>query len=147
MITASPSPERAADVRVNRWKHKTGGSLTMFESFYHAFHGIWVGLKKERNIRIHAAAAATVISLGVWLKVDAASWVALILAIGIVIATEFFNTSLEHLVDISSNSQYHKSARYAKDTAAAAVLCTSIMALAVGCWVFVPKLAHIFHLI
>ncbi len=117
----------------------------MIESFYHAFHGIWVGLREERNVRIHLVAAVAVIALGLWLRVDLTSWALLALAIGLVLTTEFLNTALEHLVDISAGHEYHQSARYAKDTAAAAVLCASFMAAAVGCAVFLPRLAHVLH--
>lgn len=112
----------------------------MIESFYHAFHGIWIGLKEERNVRIHFCLVALVTALGIWLKVDAQGWISLIIAMSMVVAAEFVNTSLEHLVDISSNNEYHESARYAKDTAAAAVLIASVAAATIGAIVFVPKL-------
>jgi diacylglycerol kinase len=122
------------------WVHKTGPAITMIESFYHAFHGIWVGLKEERNVRIHFCLVAVVTALGLWLKVNTQDWISLIIAMSIVVTAEFVNTSLEHLVDISSNNEYHESARYAKDTAAAAVLIASVAAAAIGMIVFVPKL-------
>ncbi len=117
----------------------------MIESFYHAFHGIWIGLKEERNVRIHFASAVLVIGLGLWLNVDLIGWAFLAVAVGFVLTTEFLNTSLEHLVDISANGEYHESARYAKDTAAAAVLCSSVMAIAIGAVVFMPKLLKFVH--
>ncbi|HEY9679631.1 MAG TPA: diacylglycerol kinase family protein [Drouetiella sp.] len=122
------------------WLRKTGPAITIIESFYHAFHGIWIGLKEERNVRIHFSLVVLVTVLGVWLKVDAQSWISLIIAMSMVVAAEFVNTSLEHLVDISANNEYHQSAKYAKDTAAAAVLISSIAAAAIGSIVFVPKL-------
>lgn len=118
----------------------------MIESFYHAFHGIWIGLKEERNVRIHFLSAVAVTAMGIWLQVDLTGWAFLAIAIGMVLTTEFLNTSLEHLVDISAGGQYHESARYAKDTAAAAVLCASVISLAIGLIVFVPKLLPFFHL-
>ena len=125
------------------WKKKTSRAANMIESFYHAFHGIWVGLREERNVRIHFLSALLVLGLGLWLKVDQVGWVALALAIGLVLTTEFLNTALEHLVDIASNGEYHDSARYAKDTAAAAVLCASGIALIIGAVIFVPRLMHL----
>jgi diacylglycerol kinase len=125
---------------VSSWRRKTGNSSHMIESFFHAFHGIWVGVKEERNLRVHFLAAAVVAAAGIWLKLDFASWTALILASGLVLITEFLNTALEHLVDLASEGRYYKSARYAKDTAAAAVLCASITAVIIGCMVFLPRL-------
>lgn len=129
-----------ASIVPRAWLRKTGPAITMIESFYHAFHGIWIGLKEERNVRIHFCLVALVTALGIWLKVDAQGWISLIIAMSMVVAAEFVNTSLEHLVDISSNNEYHESARYAKDTAAAAVLIASVAAATIGAIVFVPKL-------
>jgi diacylglycerol kinase len=122
------------------WRKKTGRSKNLLESFYHAFEGVWIGLKRERNLRIHFCLVPVVCSLAVWLHIDTTGWLALILSMSFVIAAEFLNTSIEHLVDISTNGQYHLSAKYAKDTAAAAVLFASATAALVGVVVFGPKL-------
>ncbi|RTL38795.1 MAG: diacylglycerol kinase family protein [Candidatus Melainabacteria bacterium] len=141
--SAYTEPSAAAQVSTivpQAWHRKTGPAITMIESFYHAFHGIWIGLKEERNVRIHFSLVLVVTVLGLWLKVSTQDWISLIVAMSIVVSAEFVNTSLEHLVDISSNNEYHESARYAKDTAAAAVLIASVAAAAIGMIVFVPKL-------
>lgn len=127
------------------WQRKNSRAATLVESFYHAFHGIYVGLKQERNLRIHFCAAIIAVALGAWLKLDNVCWFALSLAIGMVIVAEFLNTALEHLVDLAARGQYHKSARYAKDTAASAVLVASFVAAAVGAGVFVPRLLALVH--
>lgn len=136
----SISAAEASTIVPRAWLRKTGPAITMIESFYHAFHGIWIGLKEERNVRIHFSLVVVVTGLGLWLKVSTQDWIALIIAMSLVVSAEFVNTSLEHLVDISSNNEYHESARYAKDTAAAAVLIASVAAAAIGMIVFVPKL-------
>jgi undecaprenol kinase len=125
------------------WRRKTGNSAHMIESFFHAFHGIWVGFKEERNLRIHFLAAVVVVGLGMWLHLDMPSWTALVLAMGLVLVTEFVNTAIEHLVDLASEGRYHQSARYSKDTAAAAVLCASAAAAVIGGIVFWPYLVPI----
>ena len=125
------------------WRKKTGRSKNLLESFYHAFEGVWIGLKRERNLRIHFCLVPVVCGLAVWLNVDVTSWLVLILAMSFVIAAEFLNTSIEHLVDISTNGQYHLSAKYAKDTAAAAVLFASGTAALVGLVIFGPRLLAI----
>jgi diacylglycerol kinase len=126
------------------WQKKTGRAATLIESFYHAFHGIYVGLKEERNVRIHFCAAIIATALGLYLELDSTSWLALALAIGLVISMEFLNTALEHLVDLAARGQYHHSARYAKDTAAGAVLIASIVAMITGAFIFLPRLAVLF---
>lgn len=126
------------------WKRKTGRCGSMIESFYHAFQGISLALKEQRNLRIHFLCAAVVVVLGFYFKVDAISWFALLLSIGFVISAELFNTALEHMVDLSAEGEYRLHARKAKDTAAAAVLVASIIAAAVGAIVFVPRILALF---
>ena len=126
-----------------RWQRKTGRAGSLIESFYHAFHGIKVGLKEQRNLRIHFMAAPVVVILGVVLHIDVVSWLALVFVMGLVISTEFMNTAIEHLVDISAEGQYKYAARCAKDTAASAVLTASFVAIIVGLLVFVPKIIEL----
>ncbi len=121
------------------WKRKTGQAANVIESFYHAIHGLGVGLRGQRNLRIHLVAAVAVTIAGFYFKIDTTGWLALVIAMGLVISTELINTSLEHLVDIATDGQYRLSARLAKDTAAASVLVASIVAMAIGAIVFGPK--------
>ncbi len=121
------------------WKRKTGQAANLVESFYHAIHGVGVGLRGQRNLRIHLVAAVAVVIAGFYFSIDTIGWLALVIAMGLVISTELMNTALEHLVDIAAEGQYRLSARLAKDTAAAAVLVSSIVAVAIGLIVFGPK--------
>ena len=122
------------------WRRKNGRASSLFESFYHAFHGVWVGIRRERNLRIHFAMIPVVIGLGLALHFDSMGWLMLTLSMGLVITTEFLNTALEHLVDLATEGEYHISARYAKDTAAAAVLAAACCAAVIGAIVFVPAI-------
>jgi diacylglycerol kinase len=122
------------------WRRKNGRASTLFESFYHAFHGVWVGIKRERNLRIHFAMIPVVMALAIALHVDAVAWMMLTLSMGLVITAEFLNSALEHLVDLTTQGEYHLSARYAKDTAAAAVLAAAVGAVVIGAIVFVPAI-------
>ena len=107
-------------------------------SFGHALRGlrVWVS---QPNARIHCAAAAVVIALGLWLEVSRLEWVALVLAIALVMGAEALNTALEYVVDLAS-PEWQPLARDAKDVAAAAVLLCSLGAAVVGLLVFVPYL-------
>ena len=127
------------------WHRKAGRAGNLVESFYHAFHGVAVGLRDQRNLRIHFTLAIAVTIAGFFFKIDLMSWMALTIVMSLVISLEFVNTSLEHLVDISANNQYHYAARCAKDTAAAAVLAVSFAAMIVGLMVFGPKLLALFY--
>lgn len=125
------------------WKRRAERTASVLESFFHAFRGFAHAFKTERNLRIHVGVAFFVATTAAILRVDASGWAMLTLAVGIVIAAELVNTALERLVDIATNNEFHRIARDAKDTAAAAVLCTAIVAAIIGLLVFVPRLTSI----
>jgi undecaprenol kinase len=122
------------------WRRKAERTANLLESFFHAFRGFFFALRAERNLRIHVGIAFAVAIAAVVLRVDAQGWALLTLAIGAVITAELINTALERLVDIATNNEFHRAARDAKDTAAAAVLCCAVMAALVGGFVFIPRL-------
>jgi diacylglycerol kinase len=128
------------------WRTRIRAASTLAESFYHAFNGVLLGLRTERNLRIHFAAAAVIALLAFFLKVDQLGCLALAFAVGLVLTAEFINTSLEHLVDLASSRSYHPSAKAAKDTAAAAVLMASICACVIGLMVFGPKVLELLRI-
>lgn len=105
-------------------------------SFGHALRGLGVFVSQP-NARIQCVAALLVVALGWWLQVTAMEWVALVLAIALVMGAEALNTALEYVVDLAS-PEWHSLARDAKDVAAAAVLVCSIGAAVVGALVFWP---------
>lgn len=133
-------PDDAIAASDKPWDHKCTRASSVFESFYHAFNGVKIALATQRNLRIHFAITPLVLALAIAFGVEPWGFALLILAtIGLVIATELINTAIEHLVDIQANYQYHLSARYAKDTAAAAVMPSAFTAAVVGVVVFGPK--------
>lgn len=116
-------------------KHRSFG-----ESFSHALSGILVCLKRERSMRIHFAVALLVTACGFLLGISAAEWLVCLIFFALVMGVEALNTSLEALSDIISPEQNPK-IKFAKDTAAGAVLLCAIMAAIAGCIIFLPKLA------
>ena len=100
--------------------------------------GIKVVLQ-EPNAIIHVALAAAAVALGVYFQISTMEWVAVVLAISMVLGAEAMNTGIEKAVDLAS-PDWHATAGQAKDVAAAAVLICSIGAAVVGALIFVPKL-------
>jgi diacylglycerol kinase len=125
------------------WKVKAGRSQSLLESFYHAYSGVISGFESQRNLRIHVVAGLAAIVLGFVLRIELYSWIALSLAIGLVLTVEFANTALEHVVDLATENTYHPAAKAAKDTAAGAVLVASITALVTGAFIFLPHIARL----
>jgi diacylglycerol kinase len=134
------SSKREKGRKWRHWQHKTSRSGSVVESFYHAIHGLRVGFASQRNVRIHCAITVVVLAMALLLRVDAVGCLALSLATGFVLFAEYINTSLEHITDIQADFRYNRSARYAKDTAAAAVLIAALTAVLIGAIVFVPRL-------
>ncbi|OQY22188.1 MAG: hypothetical protein B6I34_06250 [Anaerolineaceae bacterium 4572_32.1] len=116
---------------------KTGNSLPA--SFRWAFAGLWHAIRTQRNIRIHILASAAVTAMGLWLGLDATRWTVLILTIALVFFAELINTVIETTIDLVT-TEYHPLAKAAKDTAAGAVLVTSMAAVAIGLLILGPPL-------
>ena len=69
---------------------------------------------------IHLIVVILVVVFGVWLKISLMEWLLCFILIGLVLATELVNTSLEAVVDLTC-PKIHPLAKIAKDTASAAV--------------------------
>lgn len=115
------------------------------DSFRNAFRGLRQAIARERNMRIHVAAAVLCILLGIVCRLDPVSWAVLFIAIGLVVVTELINTAVEKLVDMIT-TEYSTKARAVKDIAAGAVLVAAIVAVALGALVFIPPLLRLARL-
>ena len=115
------------------------GAVERFlRSFGHAARGLAVGFRTQRNLRVHALATAVVVALGLWHRIERWEWCALLLACGLVVAAELGNTAIEWLADRVTRER-EPAIRNVKDAAAGAVLAASLVAAAVGAFVFVPR--------
>jgi diacylglycerol kinase len=92
-------------------------------------------------MHLHLCAALAVVALGVWIGLLWWEWIAVVLAIALVMACEAINTSLEIVCDLITK-EFHPQIRDAKDIAAAAVLLAAIGAAIVGAIVFIPHLLY-----
>lgn len=108
-------------------------------AFSNAGAGIVYALRTQRNMKIHLAVGLVAIVLGFVLQIDAASWLAIIVCIALVIALECMNTAIESVVDLVS-PRYHELAKRAKDCAAGAVFIAAIGAVVVEAVIILPKL-------
>lgn len=107
-------------------------------SFVYAWTGIVYACKKERNLKIHLFAAATVLLAAAFTGLSAVEWLVIILLIGGMISLEMINTAIEHVVDLVTK-EIHPLAKYAKDVAAGAVLVYAIVSAIIGLLIFLPK--------
>ena len=112
------------------------------KSFGYAFEGIWTGIRKERNMRIHCLAVILVTAAGTFFGLSAAEWCICLLLFGMVSSLELVNTAVEAVVDLVTEEK-KPLAKIAKDTAAGAVLFTAVMAVIIGCIIFIPHLLEL----
>lgn len=110
-------------------------------SFKYAFEGVVQAYIGEQNLKIHSVIACLVIIFGFILKISYTEWLICLVLIGLVLMAEFFNTSIEYLVDLVS-PDIHPLAKATKDTASAGVLMIAIISAIIGLTIFVPKLIN-----
>ena len=112
---------------------------TFIRSFGYAIEGFRTAVATERNIKVQLFVGVLAIVAGVVLRIDALSWVLVLLCIGLVLFAELVNTSIEAIVDLATQD-LHPLAKRAKDIAAASVFTLSITAAVVGIIVFARAL-------
>lgn len=111
----------------------------LIDSFKYALQGIKEAFNGEQNIKIHILFSILVLIFGIILKISYTEWLILLLLIGLVIMSEFFNTAIEYVTDLASPN-ISEEAKYAKDISAGAVLVIAITSAIIGLIIFIPKL-------
>ena len=108
--------------------------LRFLKGFKYAFQGIFYALHTQKNMRFHASIMAFMFFFLLkydFFEISRSQFAILALTCGIVLTLEFFNSSIEAVVDLVS-PEYNRLAGIAKDTAAGAVLMSAIAAVVVG---------------
>ncbi|MBE7173390.1 MAG: diacylglycerol kinase family protein [Williamsia sp.] len=115
-------------------------SLRMrLRSFRFAWNGVLLFFYREHNARVHAVAALLAVVAGWRLRISAAEWTAVLVAIALVWITELINTAIEKIMDHLSPAP-HPQVKEIKDLAAGAVLIAALVACLIGCIIFIPKI-------
>ncbi len=110
-------------------------------SFRYAFAGVRLLFSEEHNARIHATITVLVVVAGIVLRVSPVEWGVLVICIGMVLAAEAFNSSIERIANYLTTERDDR-IRDIKDLAAGAVLLCAIAAAIVGLIVFVPHIVY-----
>ncbi len=118
---------------------KAWATVMKGKRFLDAFRGIQIVVVTTRHFVIHLFFAILSVALGFYYCISEMEWIAIIFAIGMVIAAEAFNTAIEIDIDLTS-PEYHPYARDTKDVAAGAVLISAFVAIIIGFIIFVPKI-------
>lgn len=121
---------------------KNNGKDPLYESFGYAFEGIWTGIRKERNMKIHCLAIICVTVAGTFFHISAVEWCVCLLLFALVASLELVNTAVEAVVDLVTEER-KPLAKIAKDTAAGAVLFSAVISVIIGCIIFIPYLLEL----
>ena len=110
-------------------------SKNPLDSFRHAVEGVMHTFRTQQNMRFHFFTVVLVLGAGLLYRLPRLEMLVLLFTVSLVLVTEMFNTAVEAVVDMITQS-YHPAAKFAKDIAAGAVLIASVNALVVGLIIF-----------
>ncbi len=108
-------------------------------SFHHAWDGLRNAVSTQPNFTIHITFSILIIVAGIALQISSLEWIILVLTIAVGLVIELVNTAIESTVDLITR-RYHRLAKIAKDTAAAAMLIYAIGAIVIAAIIFIPQL-------
>jgi diacylglycerol kinase len=114
-------------------KHKRQSE---WQSFRVAFNGIRILIAECIHFRIHLAFALSAIAAGFYFGIDRGEWFAVLLTVALVLLAEVANTCIEYICDLVSPDE-HPLIKKIKVVSAGMVLITAIIAVVIGCVVFV----------
>lgn len=110
-----------------------------FQSFPFALNGLRILFQNTHNSWVHLFAASLAVILGFVLNISWGEWLLIILVIGLVLAFEAVNSSIEILCDFVSPEK-HEQIKKIKDLAAGAVLIAALTSFIIGLMIFLPKI-------
>lgn len=120
-------------------------NVSFHKSLKHAWSGLKLIFRDERNFRRDLVVAFCVIVAGILFKITHFEWVAISLVISTVLISEALNSVIEAICDTIS-CDFKLNIKYAKDVSAGAVLVSAIVSVITGLLVFTPYILELFGL-
>jgi diacylglycerol kinase len=108
-------------------------------SLQSAISGILLAFKAELNIKLIILFAIVTLAFGVAFQISYMEWLAVIMAIMIVLLAEMINTSIESVTDLITKD-WNEDAKAAKDIAGGMVLIACFGAFIIGLVIFLPRI-------
>ncbi len=109
----------------------------LIKSFGYSFRGLFKIFREEQNLQIQSLVAIIILILAAYMGIKPVEWCLVIMSISLVVLAEIINSALERVADVLK-PRIHVYIKEVKDIMAAAVMISSISAVAVGLFVFVP---------
>ncbi len=108
-----------------------------------ALKGIKILVTTEDSIKAQFFLGLFAIILGFIFNISIIEWIMQLTLIGLVLVAEALNTAVEKVADFI-HPDYHKKIGIIKDVAAGAAGFAAIIALVVGCIIYIPKIIYLF---
>lgn len=128
--------------KISRDKIKVRGFGRFVKSFGYSVDGLKYAYKYEQSMLIHVIATIGVLIANIVLQVKPFEWLITFIAIGMVLAAELINTSIEAVVDLVT-LEIHPLAKIAKDCGSAATFVLAMMAAVIGAVIYIPYIVEI----
>ena len=125
--------------KFNRNAVKQRGFKRFLKSFQYSIEGLIYAYKYEQSMLVHFLATVFAVVMGFIFKISATEWLFIFVAIGIVLAVEMINTSIEAIVDMVT-LEIHPLAKIAKDAGSAATFIVSLISVVIALIIFAPKI-------
>ena len=104
----------------------------------YALKGAYMLLKNEASIQVQAFISVIVTIAGFYFEISSTEWMLQIFAIGLVMSIEGLNTAAEEIANFV-HPDFHSKIGYIKDVAAGAVFFAAMAAIAIACFIYIPK--------
>jgi undecaprenol kinase len=109
--------------------------VSLGESFACATRGVFWGIVKDRNTKIHLAVVAITITIAILLKISRVEFIIISILCFLSVCMELFNNGVERFIDCL-HPGYNKELGRIKDLMAGMVLLIDFLAIVIGVLIF-----------
>lgn len=109
------------------------------KSMVFAFKGAVKLITTEHSVMVQFSLAILMIIAGFYFNITKTEWMFQIFAFGLVLSIEGLNTAVEKIADFI-HPDYHERIGFIKDIAAGAVFFAAMTAIAIGLFIYLPRL-------
>jgi len=109
------------------------------KSVYYAFKGALLLVTTEASIKVQLSLAILITIAGFYFNISFIEWMIQCIMIGLVMSAEGLNTAIEKIADFV-HPDHNDKIGFIKDIAAGAVFISAIIAVIVGCLIYLPKI-------
>lgn len=107
-------------------------STSFIKSASHAFDGLYLAFRSQRNFRKHLYIACVVLLIAILLKVSVIAFCILLLCNSLVLVMELINSVFEFALDAYYKNKYSRLVKFAKDMGAASVLLMAVTSMIIA---------------